>query len=116
MRGIAKPRVITKEKAMSLRSLRSASNVRFGNLGVFSVAVIAFALATLQGCTPSAVTTSSGKEFSAPVADLGRMGRDNPPAAAERQPAERNVQERSPSRSVEPRFFRMENCRRCGGS
>jgi len=99
---------------MSLRS--SASNARFGNVGVFSVAVIAFALATLQGCAAPAVGGSPAKEPGSFPAGLGALGRDNPPAAAARQAAERNVSERASGRAREPRTYRMEYCRRCNGT
>ena len=90
---------------MSFRSLCTTS----------SIAVIALALAALQGCSPSAVTGSSpAKEPNSIPAGLGALGRDNPPPAAERQPVERSVPVRSDSRASEPRtFFRIENCRRC---
>jgi hypothetical protein len=91
---------------MSFRSLCTTS----------SIAVIVFALAALQGCSPSAVTASSQpKEPNSFPAGLGALGRDNPPAAAAREPVERNVPDRASSRVSEPRaYFRMENCRRCG--
>ena len=67
---------------MSFRSLCTTS----------SIAVIALALAALQGCSPSAVTGSSpAKEPNSIPAGLGALGRDNPPPAAERQPVERSV-------------------------
>jgi hypothetical protein len=96
---------------MTLRS--SVSNFRFGNLGVFSVGVIAFALAALQGCAPSTVTASSAREpGGAALPSLGAMRADDPPRA-ERHVAERDVAERASSRAREPRTFRPEFCRRC---
>jgi hypothetical protein len=96
---------------MSFRS--SASHLRFGKLGVFSIGVIAFALATLQGCAPSTVTASSAREpGGATLPSLGAMRADDPPRA-ERHVAERPVGERASSRAREPRTFRPEFCRRC---
>lgn len=96
---------------MSLRS--SVSNISFGNLGVFSVGVIAFALAALQGCAPSTVTASSAREpGGATLPSLGVMRADDPPRA-ERHVPERHVVERASSHAREPRTFRPELCSRC---
>lgn len=96
---------------MSFRS--STSNLSLGNVGIFSVGVIAFALATLQGCAPSTVTASSAREPGAAMAGLGALGVDPPARVDERQPMERSAPERAESRAREPRTFRMDECIRC---
>ena len=89
------------------------SNLDLGNLGIFSVGVIAFALATLQGCAPSTVTASSAREPGAAMAGLGPLGVDPPARVTERQAIERSAPERAESRAREPRMFRMDECTRC---
>ena len=97
---------------MSFRS--TLSSPRLGNLGVFSVGVIAFALATLQGCAPS-VTGSSALEPGAAVPGLGSPRADERPRPEARHDADRPVAERHAAQHARDRgTLRMDNCRRCG--
>jgi hypothetical protein len=96
---------------MTLCTARSHASL--GNLGVFSVAVIAFALTTLQGCAGATVTASSAREPGGAIAGLGALGVDPPARVAERQPPERVVSERAESRAREPRTVSMDTCIRC---
>lgn len=100
---------------MFLRSSRSsATNPRFGNLGIFSVGVIAFALATLQGCAPMSAMPPHAKEPGVSPLPLGSMRADEPARAESRGVADRSASERASSRPVPARTFRPEYCQRCG--
>lgn len=96
---------------MSFRS--SVSNAHVGNLGIFSIGVIAFALATLQGCASPTVTSSSAREPGSAVAGLGALGVDPPARVAERLPPEPSAPDRAESRAREPRRVSMDTCTRC---
>jgi len=99
---------------MSLRLPRlSASNPRFGSLGIFSVGVIAFALATLQGCAPPSVTSSSAKEPGVSLPSLGRLRADDAPRAERHRVVDRDVTERAAARPFPVRTFRPDYCQRC---
>ncbi len=91
-------------------SLLSGNEIRLGNVGFFSVGVMAFALVALQGCAP--VPASSGKELSAPLAGLGRLRADEPTRVATLPTADRQIVEHTHSVPHE-RSFRS-TCRHCG--
>jgi hypothetical protein len=80
---------------MSLYS--SVAPVRFSNLGILSVGVLAFVLVTLQGCAPT-VTASSAKEPGASPPSLGALRADSDSLVAPTyHHPERNVAARSPN-------------------
>ena len=99
---------------MSFRS--SPTQSRLGNLGVLSIAVIAFALSTMQGCAAPTVTRSSSIQGGVGSVSVGGHNRsDDVPQSAARHPSERSVAERSTARPLEHRGggFHRDVCRRC---
>lgn len=90
-----------------------ASSNRFGSVGIFSVAVIAFALATLAGCAAPGASTSKAREPAPAFAPgFGALRADSPPPPVRIAP-DRQAAERGAERAREPRSFRPEYCRRC---
>jgi hypothetical protein len=90
-------------------------NPRFGSLGIFSVGVIAFSLATLQGCAPASLTggSSPAKEpGNVSMPPLGSLEADEAPRATHHHVTER-AETHAAARPAESRSFRPEYCRRC---
>lgn len=100
---------------MSLRLSGSVtSNPRFGSLGIFSVGVIAFALATLQGCASPSVTSASAREpGGVSLPPLGSLAADSPPRVEHPRAADRAASDRAAARPLAARSVRPEYCRRC---
>ncbi len=95
-------------------SSSSRSTSRLGNLGIFSIGVIAFALTTLQGCASPMVTASSLKEPSGPNASVvGQIRADERTHVEPRYVPESRVADRSTARSNDGRGSRHDVCRRC---
>lgn len=92
----------------------SVSTPRFGNLGIFSVGVLAFALVALQGCAPT-VTASSAKEPGGFVPGLGALRGDPPPRVERVSRARERVDFDSTARDRATRSLRVDSeCWRCG--
>jgi hypothetical protein len=100
---------------MSLRLSGSVtSNPRFGNVGIFSVGIIAFALATLQGCAPPSVTTASAREpGGVSLPPLGSLQADTAPRTERHHAMDRSASERAAARPLAARSIRPEYCQRC---
>jgi hypothetical protein len=100
---------------MSLRLSSSvAPNPSFGGLGFFSVGVIAFALATLQGCAPPSVTSASAKEpGGVSLPSLGSLRADEAPRPEHHRAADHTASDRAAARPLTARSMRPEYCRRC---
>ena len=95
-------------------SSRTVSTSRFGNVGIFSIGVIAFALTALQGCASPMVTASSLKEPSGPnAAVVGQIRADERTHVEPRYVSESRVAERADSRGRESRGNHHDSCRRC---
>jgi hypothetical protein len=99
---------------MSFSSSPRVSTSRLGNLGIFSIGVIAFALTTLQGCASPMVTASSLKEPNGPsTAVVGQIRADERTHVEPRYVSESRVADRSNTRDRDTRVSHHDFCRRC---
>ncbi len=99
---------------MSFSSSPRVSTSRLGNLGIFSIGVIAFALTTLQGCASPMTTASSLKEPNGPsTVVVGQIRADERTHVEPRYVSESRVADRSDTRGRESRGNHHDFCRRC---
>lgn len=95
-------------------STSTATTSRVSKLGVFSTALVAFALAALTGCGEPLVTASTLKAPSPSVGvGLGALRGDGPPPAEARTSPARDREPRSSWGAREPRGVSLDYCRRC---
>jgi len=99
---------------MSFSSSPRVSTSRLGNLGIFSIGVIAFALTALQGCASPMTTASSLKEPSGPnTAVVGQIHADERTHVEPRYVSESRIADRADARSRDGRGSHHDFCRRC---
>ena len=99
---------------MSFSSSPRVSTSRLGNLGIFSIGVIAFALTALQGCASPMTTASSLKEPGGPnTAVVGQLRADERTHVEPRYVSESRVADRANSRDRDSRGSHHEFCRHC---